>query len=45
MSAAEIDSYYEYLLKCSSCSAIKIAGTMWEDSISKVNSFLADEKP
>ena len=43
MSAAEIDSYYEYLLKCSVLFGDKDCQTMWEDSISKINTYLADE--
>src|SRR5215213_7127805 len=41
--SAEIDSYYEYLLKCAILFDDKDCRTMWEDSISKVNSYLADE--
>ena len=43
--SAEIDSYYEYLLKCSLLFGDKECQTMWEDSISKVHSYLADESP
>ena len=42
-SRAEIDSYYEYLLKCSILFGDKECTRMWEDSISKVHSYLADE--
>src|SRR5947209_9694307 len=38
-----IDSYYEYLLKCSILFGDTDCRDMWEDSISKVNTFLADE--
>ena len=41
--SAEIDSYYEYLLKCSRLFGDAECQTMWEDSISKVHSYLADE--
>jgi hypothetical protein len=41
--SAEIDSYYEYLLKCAILFDDKDCRTMWEDSISKVHSYLADE--
>jgi mannosidase alpha-like ER degradation enhancer 2 len=41
--SAEIDSYYEYLLKCSILFADKDCQEMWEGSISKVHSYLADE--
>jgi mannosidase alpha-like ER degradation enhancer 2 len=41
--SAEIDSYYEYLLKCSVLFGDSDCQMMWEDAISKVNSFLADE--
>src|SRR5215204_1997933 len=43
--SAEIDSYYEYLLKCAILFDDKDCRTMWEDSISKVHSYLADESP
>jgi mannosidase alpha-like ER degradation enhancer 2 len=39
-----IDSYYEYLLKCSILFDDADCHTIWEDSISKVNTFLADEQ-
>jgi ER degradation enhancer, mannosidase alpha-like 2 len=39
-----IDSYYEYLLKCSVLFGDADCHTMWEDSISKVNTYLADEQ-
>ena len=38
-----IDSYYEYLLKCAILFDDKDCRTMWEDSIAKINSYLADE--
>jgi mannosidase alpha-like ER degradation enhancer 2 len=41
--SAEIDSYYEYLLKCAILFDDKDCRTMWEDSISKVHTYLADE--
>lgn len=41
--SGEIDSYYEYLLKCSILFGDKECRDMWEDSISKVHSYLADE--
>lgn len=41
--SAEIDSYYEYLLKCSLLFGDKECQTMWEDSITKVHTYLADE--
>ena len=41
--SAEIDSYYEYLLKCSILFGDADCHTMWEDSISKINTYLADE--
>jgi ER degradation enhancer, mannosidase alpha-like 2 len=41
--SAEIDSYYEYLLKCARLFGDKDCQVMWEDSINKVHSYLADE--
>jgi len=41
--SGEIDSYYEYLLKCSRLFGDKDCQSMWEDSIGKINSYLADE--
>ena len=41
--SAEIDSYYEYLLKCAILFNDNDCRTMWEDSIAKVHSYLADE--
>ena len=41
--SSEIDSYYEYLLKCSRLFGDKDCQSMWEDSISKVHTYLADE--
>lgn len=38
-----IDSYYEYLIKCSKLFGDLDCQSMWEDSISKVNTYLADE--
>lgn len=43
--SAEIDSYYEYLLKASILFNDKECRDMWEDAISKVHSYLADEDP
>ncbi len=40
-----IDSYYEYLLKCAILFGDKDCRDMWEDSIAKINSYLADEGP
>ena len=41
--SSEIDSYYEYLLKASILFDDKDCRDMWEDSIAKVHSYLADE--
>lgn len=41
--SAEIDSYYEYLLKCWLLFGDQDCRDMWEDSISKVHTYLADE--
>ncbi len=41
--SAEIDSYYEYLIKCSILFGDTECRTMWEDSISKIHTHLADE--
>lgn len=41
--SAEIDSYYEYLLKGAILFEDKELREMWEDSIAKVHSHLADE--
>lgn len=41
--SAEIDSYYEYLLKGAILFEDKELRNMWEDSIAKVHSHLADE--
>jgi mannosidase alpha-like ER degradation enhancer 2 len=41
--SAEIDSYYEYLLKAAILFDDKDCRDMWEDSIAKINSYLADE--
>ncbi len=41
--SAEIDSYYEYLLKCSILFGDNDCRNMWEVSITKVHSYLADE--
>ena len=41
--SAEIDSYYEYLLKCSLLFGDKDCEAMWVDSIAKIHSYLADE--
>ena len=39
-----IDSYYEYLLKCAVLFGDADCHSMWEASISKVNTYLADEQ-
>jgi mannosidase alpha-like ER degradation enhancer 2 len=41
--SAEIDSYYEYLIKCSILFGDAECRTMWEDSVSKIHTHLADE--
>lgn len=41
--SAEIDSYYEYLLKAAILFDDKECREMWEDSISKIHTYLADE--
>ena len=41
--SSEIDSYYEYLLKCSLLFGDKDCEAMWVDSIAKIHSYLADE--
>lgn len=41
--SAEIDSYYEYLLKCSILFGDKECGEMWDESIKAVHMHLADE--
>jgi hypothetical protein len=41
--SAEIDSYYEYLLKCWLLFDDKDCEAMWKDSIKAINEFLADE--
>ncbi|HMT06773.1 MAG TPA: glycoside hydrolase family 47 protein [Pyrinomonadaceae bacterium] len=41
--SAEIDSYYEYLLKGAMLFDDKELRDMWEDSIAKVHTYLADE--
>jgi len=38
-----IDSYYEYLLKCSLLFGDQDCGRMWNDSIKAINKYLADE--
>ncbi|MBK9438336.1 MAG: glycoside hydrolase family 47 protein [Chloracidobacterium sp.] len=43
--SAEIDSYYEYLLKAAILFDDQDCRNMWEDSIAKVHSYLADEGP
>jgi mannosidase alpha-like ER degradation enhancer 2 len=40
-----IDSYYEYLLKSSILFGDMECRTMWEDSIAKIHTYLADEGP
>ncbi|MGC2238552.1 MAG: glycoside hydrolase family 47 protein [Pyrinomonadaceae bacterium] len=41
--SAEIDSYYEYLLKCAILFDDADCRKMWEDSIAAINKYLADE--
>jgi len=41
--SAEIDSYYEYLLKCAILFDDADCRKMWEESIKAVNKYLADE--
>lgn len=41
--SAEIDSYYEYLLKCAILFDDEDCRKMWEDSIAAINEHLADE--
>lgn len=41
--SAEIDSYYEYLLKCAILFDDEDCRKMWEESIKAVNKYLADE--
>lgn len=43
--SSEIDSYYEYLLKAAILFDDQDCRTMWEDSIAKVHTYLADEGP
>ena len=38
-----IDSYYEYLLKCSLLFGDQDCGRMWKDSIGPINKYLADD--
>jgi hypothetical protein len=40
-----IDSYYEYLLKCSRLFGDKDCETMWRESVRALNKHLADEAP
>jgi mannosidase alpha-like ER degradation enhancer 2 len=40
-----IDSYYEYLLKCSRLFGDKDCEVMWRESLSALNKYLADETP
>ena len=40
-----IDSYYEYLLKCSRLFGDKDCGTMWRESARALNKHLADQAP
>ena len=42
--SAEIDSYYEYLLKCWVLFGDRDCKRMWEESIAAVNRYLADER-
>jgi mannosidase alpha-like ER degradation enhancer 2 len=41
--SSEVDSYYEYLIKCGRLFGDQDCQDMWLNSISKINSFLADE--
>jgi mannosidase alpha-like ER degradation enhancer 2 len=41
--SAEIDSYYEYLLKCWFLFGDEDCRKMWQDSIAAINKYLADE--
>jgi mannosidase alpha-like ER degradation enhancer 2 len=41
--SAEIDSYYEYLLKCWRLFGDKDCERMWRESIASINKYLADE--
>ncbi|MFN2500767.1 MAG: glycoside hydrolase family 47 protein [Pyrinomonadaceae bacterium] len=41
--SAEIDSYYEYLLKCSILFEDKECGKMWHEGVAAVHQHLADE--
>lgn len=41
--SAEIDSYYEYLLKCAILFDDKDCLAMWKESIAAINKYLADE--
>lgn len=41
--SAEIDSYYEYLLKCAILFGDKDCKKMWEESIKAINKYNADE--
>jgi len=43
--SAEIDSYYEYMLKGAILFGDKELRDMWEDAIAKVHTYLADEGP
>lgn len=40
-----IDSYYEYLLKCSLLFGDQDCGRMWKDSIKSINKYLAEKQP
>jgi Glycosyl hydrolase family 47 len=40
-----IDSYYEYLLKCSRLFGDADCGRMWRESVGALNRYLADEAP
>ena len=42
--SAEIDSYYEYLLKCAILFDDEDCRKMWQESIAAINKYLADEK-
>jgi mannosidase alpha-like ER degradation enhancer 2 len=40
-----IDSYYEYLLKCSRLFGDKDCASMWKESVRALNKYLADDTP
>jgi mannosidase alpha-like ER degradation enhancer 2 len=42
---SRIDSYYEYLLKCSLLFGDQDCDAMWHQSVNAINRYLADERP